>query len=230
MSSQHHPSGTERTFDAPVPALPESAVTYADEWLDEDERVRAARARAFELGCTPVSRTVAQTLTLLARLTSASAVVEIGTGTGVSAAALLAGMGDSGVLTSIDVEAEHQRAAREMLTALGYDHVRVRLIAGRALDVLPRLADGAYDLVVADADHGEYPAILGQAHRLLRPGGLVAFDHVLDSGSLPDHSRRDANTTALRDTVHASRDDGNWEPALLPVGGGLLIAMRRASV
>lgn len=229
MSSQHHPPGMEGTFDEPVPVLPESAIGYADEWLDEDEHIQAARARAYELGCPPVSRTVWHALALLASVTGARAVVEVGTGTGVASAALLSGMGDDGILTSIDIEAEHQRVARELLSALGYDHVRARLIAGRALDVLPRLADGAYDMVVVDTEPVEYPTILAQAARLLRPGGLVAFDHVLDSGGLPDHSRRDASTTALRDTVHATRDHGHWQPALLPIGGGLLVAMRRTS-
>jgi predicted O-methyltransferase YrrM len=219
----------EGTFEEPVPVLPESAVAYADEWLDEDEHVQAARARAFELGCPSVSRTVWHLLALLASMTGARAVVEVGTGTGVASAALLAGMGDTGILTSIDIEAEHQRAARELLSALGYDHVRARLIAGRALDVLPRLADGAYDMVVVDTEPAEYPAILAQAARLLRPGGLVAFDHVLDSGGVPDHSRRDAVTAALRDTIHSTRDNGSWQPALLPLGGGLLVATRRQS-
>ncbi len=225
MSSQHEAAGDPSPYDEPVPRLADAAIEYADDWLDEDERIRAARARAFELGCPPVSRTVYATLTLLARMTSATAVVEVGTGTGVASAALLAGMGDTGILTSIDVEAEHQRAARELLNALGYDHVRARLIAGRALDVLPRLADAAYDMVMVDTDPLEYPTILAQAGRLLRPGGLVAFDHVLDNGSVADHARRDPETAALRDVIHATRDDGHWQPALLPIGGGLLIAL-----
>ncbi|MFM8895922.1 MAG: O-methyltransferase [Actinomycetales bacterium] len=229
MTSQHQTAGLDGPFDEPVPALSPDAVAYADDWLDEDERLRTARARAYELGCPPVSRTVFHALTLLARMTSAAAVVEVGTGTGVASAALLAGMTEAGILTSSDAEAEHQRAARDLLSSLGYDHVRARLIAGRALDVLPRLADRAYDMVVVDTDPLEYPAILAQAQRLLRPGGLVAFDHLLDSGAVPDHSRRDAETTALRDTVHATRDDGHWQPALLPIGGGLLIALRAAS-
>lgn len=229
MPSQQPDPGRDMAFDDPVVPLADACVTYADEWLDEDEHVRSARARAFELGCPPVSRTVAASLTLLTRALDAKAVVEVGTGTGVSAAALLAGMSDAGVLTSIDVEADHQRTARETLGALGYDHVRARLIAGRALEVLPRLADGAYDLMFVDGEPTEYPAILAQARRLLRSGGLVAFDQVLASGMLPDYGRRDAETTALRTVVHEVRDDGHWHPALLPIGGGLLVAMRRAA-
>ncbi|MBU6246077.1 MAG: O-methyltransferase [Actinomycetales bacterium] len=229
MPSQPPDPGQDVAFDEPVQPLADACVTYADEWLDEDELVRSARAKAYELGCRPVSRTVATALTLLARAIGAKAVVEVGTGAGVSAAALLDGMSDQGVLTSIDVEAEHQRVARETLGGLGYDHVRARLIAGRALEVLPRLADGAYDLMFVDGDPGEYPSILAQGRRLLRPGGLVAFDQVLSSGLLPDFTRRDAETTALRTVVHEVRDDGHWHPALLPIGGGLLVAMRRSA-
>ena len=153
--------------------------------------------------------------------------VEIGTGAGVSGAALLDGMTASGVLTSIDIEAEHQRVARDTFTALGYDHTRARLIAGRALDVLPRLSDAAYDLVFVDGDKTEYPAILTQAKRLLRVGGLIVLDNVLWSGRVADPSERDAETIALRDVAAMIQTDDDWMPALLTVGDGLLVALLR---
>lgn len=154
--------------------------------------------------------------------------VEVGTGAGVSGAALLSGMTSAGVLTSIDVEAEHQRVARETFTALGYDHVRTRLIAGRALDVLPRLSDAAYDIVFVDGDKAEYPAILTQAKRLLRVGGLVVFDNVLWSGRVADPADRDSETVALRDIASSVRADDDWMPALLTIGDGLLVASLRS--
>ena len=176
----------------------------------------------------PVTRPASHLLTLLAASVKAQAVVEIGTGTGVSGAALLAGMEPSGILTTIDVEAEHQRVARETFTALGYDHVRTRLIAGRALDVLPRMSDAAYDIVFIDGDKVEYPAALAQAKRLLRVGGLAIFDNVLWGGKVADAGQRDAETVALRDVAAAVREDDDWMPALLTVGDGLLVASLRA--
>ncbi len=189
--------------------------------------MRDARARAAELGCVPVTRPAAALLSLLAASVKAQAVVEVGTGAGVSGAALLAGMEPSGILTTIDVEAEHQRVARETFSALGYDHVRTRLIAGRALDVLPRMSDSAYDIVFIDGDKTEYPAALAQAKRLLRVGGLVILDNVLWSGRVADPSQRDAETIALRDVATAVKDDDDWLPALLTVGDGLLVASLR---
>lgn len=209
--------------------MPPSALTwdYVDGWAEESETIREAREKGDELGCPGISRPGASLLRLLAATVNAQTVVEIGTGAGVSGAALLAGMAPTGVLTSIDVEAEHQRAARETFTALGFDHTRARLIAGRALDVLPRLSDASYDLVLVDGDKTEYPAILPQAKRLLRVGGLVVFDNMLWSGRVADPAERDAETMALRDTAAAVRMDDDWMPVLLAVGDGLLVASLR---
>ncbi|MDQ5973876.1 MAG: hypothetical protein QG661_1085 [Actinomycetota bacterium] len=200
---------------------------YVDAWEDDSEALREARTRAAELGCVPVTRPVAALLRLLAASVNAQAVVEVGTGAGISGAALLSGMTSAGVLTSIDIEAENQRVARETFTALGYDHVHTRLIAGRALDVLPRLSDAAYDVVFVDGDKTEYPAILTQAKRLLRVGGLAIFDNVLWSGRVADPGEREAETVALRDVTGAVRQDDDWMPALLTVGDGLLVASLR---
>lgn len=197
---------------------------FADSWLTEAEAIREARARAADSGVDTVSPAVAALLTFLASSVSAQAVVEVGTGTGVSGAALLAGMTPGGILTSIDTEAEYQRYAREAFSALGYEASRARLIAGRALDVLPRMSDGAYDVVVVDADRSEYPAILTQAKRLLRIGGLVVFIGVGTEGMLADPARKDAEASAVKDTAEDLRDDDDWVPALLVDGTGLLVA------
>ena len=193
----------------------------------QSEPIREARERAAELGCPAVSMSAADLLRLLAASVQAQAVIEIGTGAGVSGAALLGGMTAPGVLTSIDVEAEHQRVARETFTALGYDHTRARLIAGRALDVLPRMSDAAYDILFVDGDKTEYPAILTQAKRLLRVGGLVIFDNMLWGGRMADAGERDPESVALRDTAAMVKADDDWMPALLAVGDGLLGASLR---
>ena len=196
-------------------------------WAIQSEPIREARERAAELGCPAVSMSAADLLRLLAASVQAQAVIEIGTGAGVSGAALLGGMTAPGVLTSIDVEAEHQRVARETFTALGYDHTRARLIAGRALDVLPRMSDAAYDILFVDGDKTEYPAILTQAKRLLRVGGLVIFDNMLWGGRMADAGERDPESVALRDTAAMVKADDDWMPALLAVGDGLLVASLR---
>lgn len=204
--------------------IPPAIVDFADSWLPEPEPVAEARERAEEFQITAVSPATASYLTFLAASVQAQAVVEVGTGTGVSGAALLAGMTPGGILTSIDTEAEYQRHARRALEELGHESSRARLIAGRALDVLPRMSDGAYDVVVVDADRGEYPAILTQAKRLLRIGGLVAFIGVGEEGMLADPARRDAEASAVKETAQQLRADDDWIPALIVEGDGMLVA------
>ncbi len=191
--------------------------------------MRTARAKAADLGSDAISASTAALLSVLAASVNASAVVEIGASTGVSGAALLAGMTDEGILTSIDVEAENQRVARDTFTALGYDHVRTRLITGRALEVLPRLQDSAYDIVFVNGDRTEYPAIVAQARRLLRAGGLIVLNSALGSGGLADSGQREAGHTALREAANTLRDEDHWLPALLTVGSGMLIATLRTA-
>jgi predicted O-methyltransferase YrrM len=115
-------------------------------------------------------------LRFLALAIGARSVVEIGTGCGSSGIWLLRGMRLGGVLTSVDTEPEYHRVARRAFGQAGFAANQARLIVGRALDVLPRLSDGAYDMVFADADQGSYPEYLTAGLRLLRSGGVIVFD------------------------------------------------------
>lgn len=166
---------------------------------------------------------------MLAAAVGARTVVEVGTGTGVSGLYLLGGMPDDGVLTTIDVEPEHQRAARETFAEAGVRPNRTRLITGRALDVLPRLTDGAYDLVLLDADKRDFDAYLEQALRLLRVGGVLAVDNALWHDKVADPAQRDETTTAIREMGKRVRENERLVPAMLPTGDGLLVAVVRPS-
>ena len=193
----------------------------------EDEPLLTARANAEDLGGTvPVRPAAGAALRFLATAIAARAVVEIGTGCGSSGIWLLRGMRKDGVLTSVDVDPEHQRLARKAFIEAGFATNRYRLIGGKATDVLPRLTDGAYDLVFCDADKHEYPAYLTAALRLLRAGGVVAFDNALWGGRVADPSCTDPETSAIREVCDLVREDQRLVPLLLPVGDGLLAAVK----
>jgi predicted O-methyltransferase YrrM len=200
---------------------------FTEAYLPESRAMQVARSLAEEVGLVPVQPGAGAALRLLAAAGGARAVVEIGTGTGVSGLWLLAGMRPDGVLTTIDLEAEHQRMARRIFAEAGYPPSRTRIIAGRALDVLPRLSDGAYDLIFVDGDREEHGAFLGPALRLLRPGGVLAFGDALAAGRIADPAARDPRTVALREVARALREAEEWISALLPVGDGLLVAVKR---
>jgi predicted O-methyltransferase YrrM len=199
--------------------------SWVDGWLPEDAPVLAARARAAEVGVGCVDPTTGSLLRVLAASCQARAVIEIGTGAGVSSLWLLRGMRPDGILTSVDRDTEHQRLARQSLVEAGYGTGRVRLITGEALAVLPRLSDGAYDLVLCDASKAENADYLEASLRLLRPGGLVVFAGALGDGRVADPAARDPDTVALRELARTVREHDRLTPALLPVGSGLLVAV-----
>jgi predicted O-methyltransferase YrrM len=131
------------------------------------------------------------------------------------------------VLTTVDKDPEHQRAARQAFADAGVPSGRARLITGDAREVLPRLSDGGYDLVFVDAAKTQYADYLTEALRLLRPGGVVAFDNVLWHDRVADPTQRDPETVAMRDLGKAVREDDRLVPVLLHAGDGLLAAVRR---
>jgi predicted O-methyltransferase YrrM len=203
------------------------SVSYAESFVAEDQVLADARERARELGCVPIGPAGGAVLRVLAAATGARAAVEVGTGAGVSGLYLLRGMAADGVLTTVDVEGENQRAAREAFTEAGIAPSRYRMINGPAAEVLPRLREDAYDLVFVDADKTAYGVYFEQAVRLLRPGGVMAFDNALWHDRVADPTQRDADTLTLRDLGRAVRDDDRLIPALLPVGDGLLVAAKK---
>ncbi len=202
-------------------------LAYA-EYLPEDEPLLAARANAANLGGTePVPPAVGATLRFLACAVGARTAVEIGTGCGSSGIWLLRGMRPGSTLTSVDTEPEYQRVARKAFTQAGFAQNQCRLILGRALDVLPRLSDGAYDMVFCDADPRDYPDYLSAALRLLRGGGIVAFNNALLAGPSGDDGDDDPDDGLAFGLASQVRADERLVPVLLPLGDGLLAAIKR---
>ncbi|WP_017556691.1 O-methyltransferase [Nocardiopsis baichengensis] len=215
--------------------LEEAAITGTEHTPARAGRSGAAAAEAALAGVRSTARTApvrpvgeesGSALRFLAAAIGARAVVEIGTGCGGSGIWLLRGMDPEGILTTVDVDPVCQEAAREAYRAAGFSANRTRLIRGAALEVLPRLTDGAYDMVFADAVKTEYPEYLRAALRLLRPGGVVLFHGAVDAAPDGPLSATDAGAAAVRETARAVHEDESLVPLMLPVGGGLLAAIR----
>ena len=136
-------------------------------------------------------------------------------------------MQPDGILTSVDIEPEHQQAARKAFLGVGIPTQRFRLIAGAALNVLPKLSDGAYDLVFVDADKVEYAEYVEQGLRLLRHGGVLAVDNALWHDRTADPANTDEDTEAIRSALTSVQENEDLIVSLLPVGDGLLVAVKR---
>jgi predicted O-methyltransferase YrrM len=208
------------------PSRAEAIVTHAERSITEDAIVAAARERAVDIGAGAVTPAVGAFLSMLAKVAGAKSVVEVGTGAGVSGLWLLSGMREDGVLTTIDIEPEHQRIAKQAFVEAGIGPSRTRLIGGRAQDVLTRLADDSYDLVLIDADPADQPQFVVEGIRLLRSGGVIVVHRAALGGRAGDANAHDAEVGAVREAARLIAEDERLTPVLIPLGDGLLAAAR----
>lgn len=193
---------------------------YSQSFISEDSNLIKARDKSKELGLSAIGQGVGSLLKFLASTIDASNVVEIGTGTGVSGLWLFRGMNSAGVLTSIDSDQERQRAAKEIFSEAGIASNKIRLIAGRAIEVVAKLTDNAYDLMFISGDKLEYETLLDQSLRLLRPGGILVFNNILDDSNSADNE-------AVKAVSEKIKDDSKLVSVMLPSGSGIIASSYR---
>ncbi|ORW98709.1 methyltransferase [Mycobacterium triplex] len=218
--------GSDETPGQAVPSRAEALTTHAEASISEDAILAGARERSVDIGAGAVTPAVGALLSLLTKLSGGKAVAEVGTGAGVSGLWLLSGMSDDGVLTTIDIEPEYLRLAKQAFSEAGIGPSRTRLISGRAQEVLTRLADESYDLVFVDADPIDQPDYVVEGVRLLRSGGIIVVHGAALGGRAGDPAARDPDVVAVREAARLIAEDERLTPALVPLGDGVLAAVR----
>jgi predicted O-methyltransferase YrrM len=167
-----------------------------NETLDD---VLAANA-AGGLPAIDVSPTQGKLLHLIARMTGARRVLEIGTLGGYSTIWLARALPAGGEVVTLEAVPAHAEVARANFVRAGVaDRIELRL--GQALDSLAALADeGAapFDLVFIDADKPNNPNYLTWALKLSRPGTVIIGDNVVREGEVLDASSRDNSVQGIR--------------------------------
>ena len=199
----------------------ETSWRYAEEFVAEPEAIADARRHSMELGIEAVTPAMGAQLALLAAASTTHSIVEIGTGAGVSGLWLLRGAPNA-VLTSIDAEFEHQQAARTAFADAEVPANRIRLITGTASEVLPRMNDGAYDLVFVDADPASLLDYVEHGLRIARRGGIVVVAHALWRGRVADPAARDETVADFRALLATIAESDAVAASLSTVGDGLL--------
>lgn len=206
----------------------ESNWQYTEQYPVETEVQSSARRLSLELGIEPVSRSVAAYLSQLTVLTGAKALCELGTGVGVSGLSLLR-HAPKAHLTSLDIESEYHREARQLFQQAGIASARLRLIDGNAHQVMPRLNTDAYDLLLIDADPSGLLEYVEHGLQVVRPGGTIVVPNALWRGSVTDPASRDDVTASFRDLLGMVADTPGIVSSLVPAGDGLLTITRTAS-
>ncbi|WOF24445.1 class I SAM-dependent methyltransferase [Microbacterium betulae] len=199
----------------------DAVARFARETVVEPDHIARARQNALELGAAPISPGIGAQCAVVTAATAARTIIEIGTGAGVSGLWLLHGAPQA-VLTTIDSEPEHLSAARSAFQAAGVPLARARYITGRAAEVLPRMNEGAYDIVLIDADAANVIDYVEHGLRLARPGGTVLVPRVLHGGRVADPVQRDATTRNYRTLLQETQASAAVIAALSTVNEGLL--------
>jgi predicted O-methyltransferase YrrM len=208
------PSSARPTADQDQ--LLEAVASARELTAGEDAGLLAARRAAVELA--PPSPEVGTLLRWAVTAGQARTVVEIGSAGGVSGLWMLPALAEGGVLTSLEPDAEaHRAATRAFSAATGGS--RVRSIHGDPTTLLSRLADGAYDLVLLQAEPESYPEHLTRIRELLRVGGTLVVRGVLPAG---EHRR------TLQRLLRLLSEDEGFSSSVLPVDDGVALATRLA--
>jgi predicted O-methyltransferase YrrM len=199
--------------------------TWTENFVSEPEAIRAARHASMEHGVEPITPAVGSYLASLVAITGAQSIVEIGTGLGVASQWLLHGSSEAN-LTTIEKDVDHVQTAKDLMLASGIASARVRVISGNASDILPRMNEGTYDVVVINATGKGTLEFVRHALRLTRPGGLVVLTHALGGGLVANPAKRDAATTELRTILGDYAVDEHVRATLVPVGDGVLTLVK----
>ncbi len=200
---------------------------FVDEFRVERQDIAGARMHSVELGIEPVSAAVGAQLAFVAAASAATSIIEIGTGLGVSALWLMSGAPNA-TLTTIDSELDYQQVARGFLLDAGVPANRIRLIGGRAAEVLPRMNESSYDLVFVDGDPGSVVEYVEHGLRLARPGGTVLVAHALWRDRVADPAQRDDIVSGYRILLNEIASSDAVVAALSPAGDGLLQLVKLA--
>jgi O-methyltransferase len=164
-------------------------------------------------------------MALLVKLMGAKRCLEIGTYTGYSALAVALALPKDGKIVCCDLSEEWTSVGKPFWKKAGVEK-KIDLRIGPALQTLKKLK-GPFDFVFIDADKGNYLNYYERCLKLLRRGGLIAVDNVLWSGEVANEKATDDLTVALRKFNDALHDDDRVDLAMLSVGDGITLALKR---
>ena len=198
---------------------------FSESHVHEDFHMQQARKNGIEIGAHDPTPGTGGLIGLMATLTKAQSIVEVGTGSGVSGLWAFYGSTTESTLTSIDTERENSGSARAIFEEAGIAPQRYRLITGNVLEVVGKLADNNYDFMIVRSPI-EILDVVQESFRLLKDGGVLLIDNALGEGKVADPTQRDFETISRRDAVKAIKEDPRWTSSILPIGGGVMIATK----
>lgn len=167
---------------------------------------------------------------MLVKLTGARRAIELGVYTGYSALATALALPDDGYMLACDVNADFCAMGQRYWKRAGVEG-KIDLVIAPALQTLDaRLTAGeagTYDFAFVDADKPAYAAYYERLLKLLRSGGLIAFDNTLGTSGIPFTRQDTPNARAIFALNEQLRDDARIDLSMLTLGEGITLARKR---
>ena len=190
-----------------------------------EQRELRAETGGLPMGGMQIGADQGALLQALVRILRAKRCIEVGTFTGYSALSVALALPEDGKIVCCDVSEEWTSIARRYWKKAGVE-AKIDLRIAPAVETLAKLK-GKYDFAFIDADKPSYWKYYERCLELLREGGLVAVDNTLWGGSVIQRGDRSESTVALREFNERVAQDRRVDIALVPIGDGLTLAVKR---
>jgi predicted O-methyltransferase YrrM len=187
--------------------------------VGDDPELSAAREASDAAGLPQIAVSTQQGkfLSLLAAAIKARRILEIGTLGGFSTIWLARGAGPGGQVVTLEYEPAHAEVARANIDRAGVGD-RVEVVVGPALETLPTLTGGPFDLVFIDADKVNNVAYVDWAVRLSHSGSVIVVDNVIRGGAILSSDPDDV-VRATRRTLEVMGEHPQLDTAVLQTVG-----------
>ena len=179
-----------------------------------------------------IRRETASLLKTMVTLVAPNRILEVGTAVGYSALLMARSMPETAHITTIEKYEKRIPIARENFKRAGMEE-KITLLEGDAGEILGSLS-GSFDFIFMDAAKGQYINWLPDILRLLRDGGLLMSDNVLQDGTIMESryavERRDRTIhERMREYLYTLKHMDEFETSILPVGDGVALSVKKGS-
>lgn len=169
-------------------------------------------------------------LKVLLQLVQPERILEVGTAVGYSSILMSENMPHNCTITTIENYDKRIPVAKNNFKRAGKEDV-ITLIEGDALEVLNTL-DGPYDFIFMDAAKGQYINYLPDIKRVLRKGGLLISDNILQEGEIVESryavTRRNRTIHArIREYVYELTHSEDFVTSIVPIGDGITLSVKQ---
>jgi predicted O-methyltransferase YrrM len=190
-----------------------------------DEVLAEMEAQAAKRNIPIVGPLVGRLLYLIASVSGARRIFEMGSAIGYSTIWWARGVGPQGKVIYTDGDSMNAVEARRYFDRAHVSE-RVEVHTGDALEILSEQKSGEFDIIFCDIDKEEYPRAMKLAVPRVRKGGLFVADNVLYKGTVAEPGNNDARTKAIREFNRMLYTSKELEPVILSIRDGVSVARK----